>query len=56
MCKKKVSFLTLFYGENVDDATAERIKSAVEEKLENKVEITLINGGQPVYYFYISAE
>ena len=56
MCKKSVSFLTLFYGDSVDDNTAERIKQSVEQKLDKSIEVTLINGGQPVYYFYISAE
>ena len=56
MCKKSVSFLTLFYGDSVDDSTAERIKQSVEQKLDKSIEVTLINGGQPVYYFYISAE
>ena len=56
MCKKDVQFLTLIYGEDVDEATADRIQSELDEKFEGKIEITVINGGQPVYYFIISAE
>lgn len=56
MAKKNVSFLTLFYGEDVTDDEAEKIYESVKQKLDKKVEITLIKGGQPVYYFYISAE
>ncbi len=56
MCKKNVQFLTLIYGEGVDEITAERVQSELNEKFGGKVEITLINGGQPVYYFIISAE
>ncbi|MBQ4155048.1 MAG: DAK2 domain-containing protein [Clostridia bacterium] len=56
MAKKDVQFLTLIYGEGIDEATAERVVAQLEEKLEGRVEITLINGGQPVYYFIISAE
>lgn len=56
MAKKNVSFLTLFYGEDVADDEAEKIYESVKQKLDKKVEITLIKGGQPVYYFYISAE
>ena len=56
MSKKDVQFLTLIYGEGIDEATAQRVVSELEIKLQGKVEITLINGGQPVYYFIISAE
>ena len=56
MCKKNVQFLTLIYGEDVSDSTAALVQSELEEKFAGKIEITLINGGQPVYYFIISAE
>lgn len=56
MVKKNSEFLNLYYGEDVDDETAQKIYNAVNEKLGGKVEITLIKGGQPVYYFYISVE
>ncbi len=56
MCKKNVQFLTLIYGEDVDDMTASRIQAELNEKFAGKIEITVINGGQPVYYFIISAE
>ena len=47
--------LTIFYGENVKDDAAK----TVEDKLSSDfpdADITLINGGQPVYYYMISAE
>lgn len=56
MCKKNVQFLTLIYGEDVDAATAARVQSELDAKFAGKIEITVINGGQPVYYFIISAE
>ena len=56
MCKKNVQFLTVIYGSDVDEITAQRIETELNEKLDGKVEITFINGGQPVYYFIISAE
>lgn len=56
MCKKEVNFLTLYYGEDVNENEAERIYSLVKSRIDSKIEITLINGGQPVYYFYLSAE
>ena len=55
MCKKDVQFLTIIYGEDIADDVAERVVAELETKL-GGVEITLINGGQPVYYFIVSAE
>ncbi|MBQ6816357.1 MAG: DAK2 domain-containing protein [Clostridia bacterium] len=56
MLKKDSSFLTLIYGEDVSDEKAAEIESLINEKFGDKVEITLINGGQPIYYFIISVE
>lgn len=47
--------ITLFYGEDVREEEA----VAFQEKLANKYpncEVTMINGGQPVYYYIISME
>ena len=47
--------LTIFYGEDVTEEAAR----AVEEKLASlfpEADIQLISGGQPVYYYMISAE
>ena len=56
MIKKNNEFVTIFYGQDITDAQAEEIYNAVNEKFGDKVEITLVNGGQPVYYFIISVE
>ena len=50
------SFITILYGEDVKEDEAEKIADAVREKVGDEVEVTLINGGQPVYYFIISVE
>ncbi|MDE5995327.1 MAG: DAK2 domain-containing protein, partial [Eubacterium sp.] len=54
--KNQSSLITIIYGE---EAT-EEMASEVEEKLHNKygdeVEINIVNGGQPIYYFIISVE
>lgn len=49
------SYITVFYGEDVSEDEAEQMKTHMEEKMPDK-EIVLINGGQPVYYYIISAE
>lgn len=56
LVKKDTSYITLIFGEDVTESTAEKIHAAVEAKLGSQVEITLVNGGQPVYYFVISVE
>ena len=56
MVNKNSEFLNIYYGEDVSEADAEYIYETLKEKLGDKLEITLINGGQPVYYFYISVE
>ena len=53
---KHTSFITLIYGEGVAQEQAEEAKRTLENKLHSDVEITLVNGGQPVYYFIISVE
>ncbi len=53
---KDSAFMTLFYGEDVTEEQAEKITAALNEKYGDKLEITLVNGGQPVYYFIISIE
>ena len=53
---KDTAFVTLIYGSDVSEEQAEQISSALEEKLGSSVEVTLVNGGQPVYYFIISVE
>ncbi|MBO4211103.1 MAG: DAK2 domain-containing protein [Oscillospiraceae bacterium] len=47
--------ITIFYGEDIDEKTAEKTLK-IFEKLCPDAEISLINGGQPVYYYLISAE
>jgi hypothetical protein len=50
------SFLvTLFYGDSVDEKTAESIKPKIEEVVED-CDIEIIYGGQPLYYYIVSVE
>ena len=56
LIKRDSSFVTLFYGEDVSDEQAEALNEVLNKKFGDKVEFTLVNGGQPVYYFIISVE
>ena len=52
---QKAEFINLIYGQDVSDEEAEKTRE-IFAKACPKAEITLINGGQPVYYYMISAE
>ena len=56
MVNKNSEFITVLYGEDVSEETAASIEAALNTKFGDKVEITFINGGQPVYYLIISVE
>ena len=49
-------FVTITYGENVDEETATQLCEKVQEKFGDRIEVMLVNGGQPVYYYIIAAE
>ncbi len=49
------SFITIYYGEGVEESDAAAIESICSEKASD-AEVMLLNGGQPVYYYLISAE
>ncbi len=53
---RDTAFVTLIHGEDVTEDDANKICTALQDKLGNDIEVTLINGGQPVYYFIISVE
>ena len=48
-------FLTVYYGEDVSAEDAQSVGNILSEK-HPSAEMSVINGGQPVYYFMISAE
>ena len=53
---KEIAFITLMYGEGVSEAEAEEVRAAVQAKAGDNVDITVVNGGQPVYYYILSIE
>ena len=48
-------FITIFYGEGVTEQDAAVVEAICKEKAPN-AEVMLLDGGQPVYYYIISAE
>ena len=53
--QQNAEFITIYYGEDVDDAQAQAALDIFTAACPN-AEITLLSGGQPVYYYLISAE
>ncbi len=53
--KYNASFITIYYGEETDEGMANLLSERLSERFPN-IEINVIPGGQPVYYFIISVE
>lgn len=56
MVKRESQFITVIYGEDVDEASAALLEEQIRQKYGAKTEITVINGGQPIYYYILSVE
>ena len=55
MMDDDMELISIYYGSDVDEADAENIKQAVEEKYSG-CDVELQYGGQPIYYYIVSAE
>lgn len=56
MIKRDSQFVTVIYGEDVSEEQAALLEGQIRQKYGAKTEITVINGGQPIYYYIISVE
>ena len=56
LATKDTSMVTVYYGEDISAEQAEEICKVIESKLPSTIEVATVYGGQPVYYFIISAE
>lgn len=56
MVSRSTSFITIIYGADVTEEQANDAYNRIKSKISNDIEVTLVNGGQPVYYFVISVE
>ena len=50
-----ISLITVFYGEDINEEEANKLASSLEIELEG-VDIEVIYGGQPLYYYIFSLE
>ena len=53
---KESSFITVISGEGVTEDQADKLIDTLTAKYGKDMEITYVDGGQPVYYFIISVE
>ena len=53
--QQEAEFINIFYGEDVTEKEAQKALKIFNDACPN-AEITLLSGGQPVYYYMISAE
>lgn len=49
------SLITIYYGEDIDDREAKKFSKSIEKKFKD-VDVELIYGGQPLYYYTITLE
>lgn len=56
MVKGDSSYVTVIYGADVTEDKAQMLYDQLSMKFKDKIEITLLHGGQPVYYYLISVE
>lgn len=54
-CDPDSAIVSVYYGEDVAEADAEAVSDLLQEDLPD-IEVTAVNGGQPVYYYMISVE
>ncbi len=59
LCEKLVDedsgVITIYYGEDIDSSTAEGLGTALEQKYPD-LDVSVIKGNQPVYFYIISVE
>ena len=55
MVDEDSAIVSIYYGSDAEEAAAEALGSAIEEKYPD-VEVEINNGGQPIYYYVISVE
>lgn len=55
MMDEDSAIVSIYYGSDAEEAAAEALGTAIEEKYPD-VEVEINNGGQPIYYYVISVE
>ena len=53
--KEEDSLITLYYGEDIEEEAADQLQEKVEQSYP-EVDVEVYQGGQPLYYYFISVE
>ena len=56
MTNRKSEFVTVIYGADVTEEEANRAHDLLKSKINSHIDVTMIKGNQPVYYFIVSVE
>ncbi len=56
MVKKDDEVVTVYWGMDISEETADKARKELEDMLGGAVEIEFHNGGQPLYYYIVSVE
>ena len=56
MMKRDTSFVTIIYGEGITAEEAEKVAEEVQKRAPKNAEVSVLEGNQPVYYYFISVE
>ncbi|MCM1113887.1 MAG: DAK2 domain-containing protein [Clostridium sp.] len=54
--KSEHSLVTVIYGDGVTEEEANHVSDALNKEFGDEAEISVVNGGQPIYYFIVSVE
>lgn len=54
--KKHHTSITLIYGSDTTEEQAEQVRDALEKRFGDSTDITVVEGGQPIYYYIIWTE
>lgn len=55
MMDEDSELITIYYGEEGNEADAERVADAIRQ-MDADVEVEIHDGGQPIYYYFVSVE
>lgn len=55
MIDEETALITLYYGADTDEQSAQKLADAISEK-HSDIDVSVVKGGQPVYYYMIAAE
>ena len=56
LVKRDTSFITIIYGKDITEEMASEVEEGIRQKVSPDIEIAVVNGEQPVYYYIISVD